>query len=42
MNATRDLIANYIRSWNETDPLRRRALIEDVHAEHARDRKSVV
>lgn len=35
MNATRDLIANYIRSWNETDPLRRRALIEAVYAEHA-------
>lgn len=35
MNATRDLIANYIRTWNETDPLRRRELIEDVYAEHA-------
>ncbi|MBP1473331.1 nuclear transport factor 2 family protein [Frateuria sp. MAH-13] len=35
MNATRELIANYIRAWNETDPLRRRVLIEDVYAEHA-------
>ncbi|MGN2247646.1 nuclear transport factor 2 family protein [Frateuria sp. GZRR35] len=35
MNATRELIANYIRTWNEADPLRRRALIEDVYAEHA-------
>ena len=35
MNATRELIANYIRTWNETDPLRRRALIEEVYAEHA-------
>ncbi|UGB46310.1 nuclear transport factor 2 family protein [Frateuria edaphi] len=35
MNATRKLIANYIRAWNETDPLRRRVLIEDVYAEHA-------
>ncbi|KRE96804.1 polyketide cyclase [Frateuria sp. Soil773] len=35
MNATRELIENYIRSWNETDPLRRRSLIEDVYAEHA-------
>ncbi|HET6807326.1 MAG TPA: nuclear transport factor 2 family protein [Frateuria sp.] len=35
MNATRDLVANYIRSWNEADPRRRRALIENVYAEHA-------
>jgi hypothetical protein len=35
MQSTRELIANYIRSWNETDPLRRRTLIEDVYAEHA-------
>ena len=35
MTATRPLIDNYIRAWNETDPLRRRALIEDVYAEHA-------
>jgi len=35
MRATHELIDNYIRSWNETDPLRRRALIEDVYAEHA-------
>src|SRR5690348_14018968 len=35
MHATHELVANYIRSWNETDPLRRRALIEAVYAEHA-------
>jgi hypothetical protein len=35
MIATRPLIDNYIRAWNETDPLRRRVLIEDVYAEHA-------
>ena len=35
MHATHELIANYIRSWNEADTLRRRALIEDVYAEHA-------
>lgn len=35
MSATRQLIDNYLRSWNETDALRRRALIEDVWAEHA-------
>lgn len=35
MNATRELIANYLRAWNETDPLRRRALVEEVYAEHA-------
>lgn len=34
MSATRELIENYIRSWNETDPLRRRVLIERVYAEH--------
>jgi len=34
MSATRELIENYIRSWNETDPLRRRALIERVCDEH--------
>lgn len=30
MSATRELIENYIRSWNETDPRRRRALVERV------------
>ena len=35
MKATRELITRYIRTWNETDPLRRRALIEEVYAEHA-------
>lgn len=34
MSATHELITHYIRTWNETDPLRRRALIEDVYAEH--------
>lgn len=35
MSATRELIDNYLRSWNETDTLRRRALVEQVYAEHA-------
>lgn len=35
MSATRQLVEKYLASWNETDPLRRRALIEDVYAEHA-------
>jgi hypothetical protein len=35
MNATRQLVELYLKSWNETDPLRRRALIEDVYAERA-------
>ncbi|MGN6226057.1 MAG: nuclear transport factor 2 family protein [Dyella sp.] len=35
MTATRQLIENYLKGWNEIDPLRRRALIEDVYAEHA-------
>ncbi len=30
------LAERYIASWNETDALRRRSLIEDVYAEHAR------
>lgn len=34
-NATEQLAAGYIATWNETDPLRRRALIEDIFAEHA-------
>jgi hypothetical protein len=35
MNATRQLVERYLNTWNETDPLRRRALIEDVYAERA-------
>ena len=35
MNATRQLVERYLKTWNETDPLRRRALIEDVYAERA-------
>ena len=35
MTATRQLVERYLQGWNETDPLRRRALIEDVYAEHA-------
>ncbi|OOG42638.1 nuclear transport factor 2 family protein [Rhodanobacter sp. C05] len=35
MNTTRQLIEKYLQGWNETDALRRRALIEDVYAEHA-------
>jgi SnoaL-like domain len=35
MNATRQLVELYLKTWNETDPLRRRALIEDVYAERA-------
>ncbi len=30
------LAERYIASWNETDALRRRSLIEDTYAEHAR------
>lgn len=35
MSATAQLIDNYLRTWNETDPLRRRVLIEEVYTEHA-------
>ena len=35
MNATQILIERYLKSWNETDPLRRRVLIEEIYAEHA-------
>jgi hypothetical protein len=35
MQHAHELAERYIRSWNETDALRRRALIEDVYAEHA-------
>lgn len=30
------LAERYIASWNETDALRRRSMIEDVYTEHAR------
>jgi hypothetical protein len=33
--ATRTLVERYLQTWNETDPLRRRVLIEEVYAEHA-------
>ncbi len=29
------IVHRYIQSWNETDPLRRRVLIEDLYTEHA-------
>jgi hypothetical protein len=35
MSATRQLIDNYLRAWNETDAPRRRALIEEVYSERA-------
>lgn len=35
MNATQNLVERYLKSWNETDPLRRRVLIEEIYAEHA-------
>ena len=35
MSATRQLIDNYLRTWNETDAPRRRALIEKVYSERA-------
>ena len=34
-NVADQLVAGYIACWNETDPLRRRNLIEDIFAEHA-------
>ena len=36
MHNAHHLIERYIDSWNETDALRRRSLIEDVYTEHAR------
>lgn len=33
MTRNEQLAERYIASWNETDPLRRRTLIEDVYAE---------
>jgi SnoaL-like domain len=36
MNQTSEqLVSRYLAGWNETDALRRRALIEDVYTEHA-------
>lgn len=35
MNHADQLVDRYIQSWNETDPLRRRVLIEDIYAEQA-------
>jgi SnoaL-like domain len=35
MQHANTLVARYIQSWNETDRLRRRSLIEDIYAEHA-------
>ena len=36
------LAERYIASWNETDALRRRSLVEDVYNEHARYTDPVV
>ena len=36
MTTAHALAERYIASWNETDALRRRNLIEDVYTEHAR------
>jgi hypothetical protein len=35
MNHANRIVHRYIQSWNETDPLRRRALIEELYTEHA-------
>jgi hypothetical protein len=35
MNATETLVRRYIESWNETDPARRHAIIEDIFTEDA-------
>jgi hypothetical protein len=35
MNNANSLVERYIQSWNETDPVRRRALLENTFAEHA-------
>lgn len=35
MNHANELATRYIQGWNETDALRRRALLEDTYAEHA-------
>jgi hypothetical protein len=36
MNAFDDLARRYIASWNETDPERRRAAVDELYAEDAR------
>lgn len=35
MNHAQQLATRYIESWNETDTLRRRTLLENIYAEHA-------
>ncbi|MFC5742063.1 nuclear transport factor 2 family protein [Dyella tabacisoli] len=35
MNQSKQIVERYIQSWNETDPLRRRVLIEELYTEHA-------
>lgn len=35
MNHAYDIVDRYIQSWNETDSLRRRALIEGLYTEQA-------
>jgi hypothetical protein len=35
MNNAKGLVERYIQSWNETDPVRRRALLENTFVEHA-------
>ena len=35
MNAMETLVRRYIECWNETEPLRRRALIENIYASDA-------
>jgi hypothetical protein len=35
MNHAHNIVDRYIQSWNETDPLRRRVLIEELYTEHA-------
>ncbi|WP_266158831.1 nuclear transport factor 2 family protein [Dyella silvatica] len=35
MNQAHSIVDRYIQSWNETDPLRRRVLIEGLYTEHA-------
>jgi hypothetical protein len=36
MSQANQIADRYIKSWNETDPLRRRVLIEELYTEHAR------
>lgn len=35
MNQAHHIVDRYIQSWNETDSLRRRVLIEELYTEHA-------